>query len=160
MPVPRQLIPRQWIIPKGPSRERIAQQVATFVAALDFDKGWRVTVEEHRPTRSNAQNAYLNGVAYKLLGDSFGYERDDISEYLCGVYFGERQKRVPKSRRNPEGLEWVPLRTTTTDADGKRSVLNKQEFSDYVAFVQRFGAKHGVHIPDPGEMPEEQERAA
>ena len=43
----------------------------------------------------------------------------------------------------------VPIRTTTTDADGKRSVLNKSDFADYVAFVQRFGAQHGIYIPDP-----------
>jgi len=28
-------------------------------------------------------------------------------------------------------------------------VLSKQEFAEYVDFVQRFGAKHGVFIPDP-----------
>ncbi len=50
MPVPRQLIPRQWILPKMLPRDRVAAVIATFVGALDDDKAWRVTVEEHRPT--------------------------------------------------------------------------------------------------------------
>ena len=83
-------------------------------------------------------------MAYKLLGDATGYERDDISEYLCGSYFGWKDKRMPGQR-----IAQVPIRTTTTDADGKRAVLSKQEFAEYVDFVQRFGAKHGVFIPDP-----------
>ena len=45
---------------------------------------------------------------------------------------------------------------------GERDVLSKSDFSDFVAFVQRFGAKVGVMIPDPDpEMAfRSQERAA
>jgi hypothetical protein len=152
MPVPPKLIPRQWLIPKGPSRERIADQVRTFVAALDLDKGWRVTVEDMRPTRSHQQNAYLWGVCYKALADATGYETDEIHEYCCGLMWGWKDHKVPKTPRNPEGVESVPVRSTTRDAEGKARTLNKQEFSDYIARIQRFAASRGVHIPDPEEQ--------
>jgi len=115
-----------------------------FIAALNPHKNWRVTVEPYTEPRTSPQCRYLNGVAYKLLGDATGYERDDISEYLCGTYFGWREKVLPGKR-----VQQVPIRTTTTDENGKRKVLSKTEFADYVAFVQRFGAQHGVYIPDP-----------
>jgi|GEM_PF-512308 len=149
MPVPVQLLPRQWLLPKLMLREGVAAQIATFVAALDPSHAYRVTVEDAKSTRTNQQNRYLYGVAYKLIAEAVGYEIDEVSEYCCGAFFGWTDKRVPKKPSNPEGIESVPVRTTTRDADGKRRVLNKQEFSDYVAFVQRFGAKRGVHIPDP-----------
>ena len=103
-----------------------------------------VEISAYAPKRSDRQNNYLNGVAYKLLSDATGYERDDISEYLCGLYFGWKDKPMPGKR-----VVQIPIRTTTRDENGNRSVLKKLEFSEYVAFVQRFGAKHGVYIPDP-----------
>jgi hypothetical protein len=125
---------------RGDAVNRLA---AVLLAALP-GKAVKVEVKEYRKDRSSPQCRFLNGVAYKLLSDATGYERDDISEYLCIQFFGGKEKRVPGKR-----TVTVPLRTTTTDADGKRSVLTTQEFSEYVAFVQRFGAQHGVFIPDP-----------
>lgn len=160
MPVPHQLLPRQWLLPKLLSRDRVAAQIATFVAALDAGRPYRVTVEEAKSTRTNQQNRYLWGVAYKLIADAVGYEVDEVAEFCCGQYFGWTDKRVPKKPSNPEGIESVPVRTTTRDADGKRRVLNKHEFADYVAFVQRFAAKRGVHVPDPDPDYAEHEEAA
>jgi hypothetical protein len=94
--------------------------------------------------RSNLQCRYLNGVVYKMLSDATGYERDDISEYLCGTFFGWKDKRVPGKR-----IVQVPIRTTTRDADGNTSILTTQEFSEYVEFAQRFGARYNIIIPDP-----------
>lgn len=134
-----------FVLPPEPSdREQIAANLHAFVMKALPGKRLKVTVEESRKERSSQQCRYLNGVVYKLLGDATGYERDDISEYLCGSYFGWKDKRMPGQR-----IAQVPIRTTTTDADGKRAVLSKQEFAEYVDFVQRFGAKHGVFIPDP-----------
>jgi hypothetical protein len=134
------------VLPATDRESDISRLAAVLLAALP---GKRVKVEfkEFRKERSSPQCRFLNGVAYKLLSDATGYERDDISEYLCIQFFGGKEKRVPGKR-----TVTVPLRTTTTDAFGKRSVLTTQEFSDYVAFVQRFGAQHGVFIPDPNEV--------
>jgi hypothetical protein len=146
--VPAKLIPRQWNIYRNVPRDQLAEQIRVFIAALDFDKPFKVIVQSARATRSDRQNRYLNGVAYKLLGDAIGYERDEVSEFMCGLYWGWRDKKVPKKPSNPLGVESVPIRTTTTDG-GKRSVLSKLEFAEYVAFVQRFGASKGIYIPDP-----------
>jgi hypothetical protein len=121
--------------------------IAEVVALLfDFEPGKPVNVRLSiaRPERTPAQCRYLNGVAYALLCKHAGYERDDVSEYLCGLYFGWREKSLPGGR-----TEQVPIRTTTTDEDGNRDVLEGQPFWDFVDWVQRFGAKHGVVIPDP-----------
>ena len=125
-------------------RDSIIANAKAFLDKLNPHKHWQVIVEPYSEPRSNPQCRYLNGVAYKLLGDATGYERDDISEYLCGVFFGWREKKLPGKR-----TAQVPVRTTTTDENGKRKVLSKTDFADYVAFVQRFGAQHGVYIPDP-----------
>lgn len=131
------------VLPATAREADIERLSAVLLAALP-GKRVKVEVKEFRKDRSSPQCRYLNGVAYKLLSDATGYERDDISEYLCIQYFGGKEKAVPGKR-----TVTVPLRTTTTNEDGKRAVLSTQEFADYVAFVQRFGAKHGVFIPDP-----------
>jgi hypothetical protein len=136
-------------LPKLLPRDGAIQRVAGFLSRLPLEKAWRVSVQEQRRTRSLAQNAYLHGVAYKILSDATGYELDEIAEFLCGTYFGWKDKRVPKTPRNPEGVESVPIRTTTRNDAGKRDVLKTTEFSDYVAFVQRFAADKGLYIPDP-----------
>ncbi len=126
------------------NRATILANAQRFLAALPASKSWRVEVAQYVKSRSSAQCRYLNGVAYKLIGDALGFDRDDISEYLCGQYFGWRTKPLPGGRS-----EEVPIRTTTTDADGKRSVLSVKEFAEYVEFCQRFGAEHGIFVPDP-----------
>ncbi|HEY0916522.1 MAG TPA: hypothetical protein VGE22_16735 [Solimonas sp.] len=134
------------------SAHRSEHELARIARFLkDFQPGKRllIQVDAAKKERTKQQCRYLNGVAYKLLSDHTGYERDDISEYLCGRYFGWVKVKCPKTPSNPEGFKDVPLRTTTTDENGKRAVLKWDVFGEYVAFVQRFGAKHGVFIPDP-----------
>ncbi len=138
-----------FILPKLLGREAKVAGIAKFLLSLSAGKAWRIEVTEERSTRSVQQCRYLNGVAYKLLSEATGYERDDISEYMCALYFGEREKRVPKSKNFPNGIELVPCRTTTTNEAGKRDVLTWDQFADYVAFVQRFAASKGIYIPDP-----------
>lgn len=137
------------ILPRLVDRSRVIARFTTVLQSLPVDRAWRVEVIEHKPKRSDQQNRYLNGVCYAAISAATGYERDDVSEFLCGAYWGWRDKKVPKTPRNPDGVESVPVRTTTTDENGKRAVLNKQDFADYVAFVQRFAASKGIFIPDP-----------
>lgn len=146
------------ILPRRAPREAAIKRIGLILASLPIEAAWRVEVHEHKPTRSSAQNNYLNGVCYKLLGEAIGYERDEVSEFLCGTYFGWKDKKVPKKPSNPQGIESVPIRTTTTDENGKRNVLGKMAMVDYIAFVQRFAAGKGIYIPDPddGEWAEEQ----
>ncbi len=145
-------------LPKLVRRDGQIERIAKFLAGLSPGKAWRIEITEARNERSVQQCRYLNGVAYKLIGEATGYERDEISEFLCGAFWGWKEKRVPKKPSCPSGIESVPVRTTTTDESGKRAVLSTMEFCDYVAFVQRFAAQRGIHIPDPDE--EEQREAA
>ncbi len=143
-----------FVLPKLLPRERAVERVAGFLTRLPVEKAWRVSVTEQRRTRTNQQNRYLFGIVYPTIlqggGESLaGWDAKDLHEFFLGEHFGWKDKRVPKTPRNPEGIESVPVRTTTRDEFGNRAVLNKQDFSDYVAFIQRFAATKGVYVPDP-----------
>lgn len=131
-------------LPKGSLRAKIEANAIAYIASLPDTKSWRIEIKQDVNSRSIQQCRYLNGVAYRILSDATGYERDDISEYMNGCYFGLKEKKLPGNR-----VTQVPVRTTTTDENGERSVLDKLAFAEYVAFVQRFAAEKGVHIPDP-----------
>ena len=147
-------------LPRG-KRTRSVELAQLAIANLDPDEAWNITAERVKSTRSNSQNAYLWAVPYRLISEATGYEVEEVHEYFLGRFFGWKDKKVPKTPRNPSGVESVPVRTTTTDEHGKRSVLSVDVFSEYVAYIQRFGAmKLGLVIPDPDPMHSEQERAA
>lgn len=115
----------------------------------------RVTVEQYRRTRSTEQGQALWGLAYKLLRDETGNDADDLHTYFCGEFFGwvEREVMGQKRRR--------PLRTTTTDADGKASLLTTIEFAEFFSFIQQRAAESvGVFIPDPDPHWREHEKSA
>lgn len=140
---------QRFTLPKGMNWTGRVSGIGRYLLALTASKSWEILVREIRSTRSDRQNSYLNGVAYKIIGDAIGYERDDVSEFLCGTYWGWKEKRVPKKPGCPDGIESVPRRTTTRDENGHRDVLDKMAFADYVAFVQRFAAKRNIYVPDP-----------
>ncbi|HEY5851974.1 MAG TPA: hypothetical protein VIT62_14565 [Lysobacter sp.] len=103
-----------------------------------------VKVSIARPERTIPQLRYLRGVAYQMLADHFGYENDEISEYLCGTHWGWKPKKLPGGRTVD-----VPIRTTTEDEDGNRDVIDGDVFWKYVEWIQRVGARQGIVIPDP-----------
>ena len=106
-----------------------------------------VTCGPWKATRSSEQNALLFGVVYPPIAEAMGYEVADIHEYMLGAHFGWVDRKVPKTPRNPEGIESRPFRTTTTDENGKRNVLKKDEFTRFIGTVERIAAKAGVFIP-------------
>jgi hypothetical protein len=139
----------EFVLPRG-DRKRALPKAVAVLESLDEESAWRVTIEPARATRSHAQNNYLWAVANKMISDATGYEPEEVHEYLCGQHFGWKDKRVPKTPRNPDGVESVPRRTTTRNEQGKRNVLTTTEFAAYVDFVQRFAAKKlSLFIPDP-----------
>lgn len=125
-----------------------------FLAALPNDKNWQVEVKQYRRTRSNAQNNALWGCAYPVICDETGYDPDDLHDALCRKHFGEVDHAIAGVRVTR------PYRTTTRGPDGKRSVLDSREFSDFYEFVQRIGAECGVFVPDPEPKIPEHARAA
>lgn len=151
----------EFILPKG-KRPRALHLAQSILETLPEDRAFKVTVDEVKNERTASQNAYLFAVCYPMISEATGYEKDEVHEYFLGRHFGWKDKKVPKTPRNSEGVESVPVRTTTTDEHGKRSVLSIPQFIEYVDFIQRFAAqKLGIVIPDPDpHFREHQERAA
>lgn len=105
-----------------------------------------VECKPYKATRSNDQNALLWAM-YGPLAEHMGYDAEDVHEWFCGRMWGWKDVKVPKTPRNPEGLANVPVRTTTRDENGKRSVIDKAEFAKFVEMVDRVAAQAGVYIP-------------
>lgn len=127
------------ILQKG---ERSLARLVAFVSALSQDKAWKLDISEHRPRRSDEQNRYLWGVVYATICKHLpGWDAEDVHDYFLGEHFGWEtlegmgRKRVKPIRRS--------------------SRLNKTEFAEYVAFIQRAMAERGVYIPEPGELVEQ-----
>ncbi len=132
------------------NRAKAVQLATTLLSSLDELVAWKVTVEPVQIDRTIQQNRYLNGVAYKMIREVTGYERAEIHEYFLGLFFGWREKKVPRKPSNPKGVESVPVRTTTTNESGKRALLSTEDFWKYVEFLQRFAAQRlQLVIPDP-----------
>lgn len=125
-------------------RDEAIQRVAETLRFFHLGKPVNVKITIARPERTVPQLRYLWGVPYRMLADAFGFEPEEISEYLCGSYWGWKPKRLPGGRSHE-----VPIRTTTEDADGNRDVIDGKEFWDYVEWIQRVGARQGMVIPDP-----------
>lgn len=135
-------------------RSRDIGRVVHALEDLPEDKGWRVLIEEVKCERSLQQNKYL-WVIYTEISKVTGYEKQDIHEDILKRHFGVRLKKVPRCRDFPEGLKEIPIRTTTTDEHGRRSVLSKFQFIELVDFVKRYAAEAGVYIADSDEYLQE-----
>lgn len=100
--------------------------------------------------RSEPQNNYLFGVAYPAIAEVMGYTVDDLHEWVCGTYFGWVDRKVPKTPKNPGGIESVPFRSTTKDENGKRDVISPEEFGKLLeTVVLKAAAQCGAFIPEP-----------
>lgn len=131
---------QQIILPRSLSREGVIQRIARALTALPQDKAWRVEIHEQRPKRSEQQNRYLWGAVYPHIlragGESLGgWTGEDLHEYFLGEHFGWEEVSGFGRRR------LRPLR--------RSSALNKQEFADFIAFIQQRMAEQGIVVPDP-----------
>ena len=84
--------------------------------------------------RSNEQNRYLWGVCYKLLSEWSGDTTEEWHE-ICKQMFVEPTKKI--------------IDGNTYEIRKSSTALNTKEFTDYIEKIRRFGAEHGVIIPDP-----------
>lgn len=125
----------RYILSPGPDRERIAANLHAFIDRLPKNKAFAVEVKAHSPKRSDPQNRYLWGVAYAALAKALpGWDAEDIHEYMLGEHFGwERAELLGR-------VKLRPIR--------RSSKLDKKEFAEFVDFIQRKAAEHGVDIPD------------
>lgn len=125
--------------PKPEQRESQLAAVCRFIMSAHIGKPINIKITVARTERTDRQNAYLWGVAYKILGEHMGHSADELHEWLCGEYFGWQDRALPGGR-----VTSVPLRTTT-----KPDKLDDREFWKYVEFIQRKAAEAGVYMPDP-----------
>jgi hypothetical protein len=130
-------------LPAGAERPAVVARVHRTLDRLDATRRWTVTIAEHKPARTDAQNRYLWGVVYAtILREAAthlqGFTAQDLHEWFLGAHFGwEVIEGFGAKRRRP-------MR--------RSSRLNKQEFSDFVAFIQRECAERfGIVIADASE---------
>jgi len=128
------------IFAKGTTPEQLANAAIRMVQGLSPDKTWAIEVTEWKKPRTNQQNAFLWGVAYPAIleggGEALaGWTRDDLHEYFLGECFGwETLEGFGRKRMRP-------LK--------RSSALTKQEFSDYLLFIETRCADMGIVIPEP-----------
>jgi len=132
--------PVKRIFAKGTTPEQLANAAIRMVQGLSPDKTWAIEVTEWKKPRTNQQNAFLWGVAYPAIleggGEALaGWTRDDLHEYFLGECFGwETLEGFGRKRMRP-------LK--------RSSALTKQEFSDYLLFIETRCADMGIVIPEP-----------
>ena len=129
------------IFPTGTPVEQVLKAVEVMYRNLP-SKPFAVTVEVWKKPRTNQQNAYLWGVVYPAIMESGGealggFTRDDVHEWLLGECFGWQTL---------EGFGRKRMRPLK-----RSSALNKQEFSDYLTFIDTKCAEFGIVIPQPYE---------
>ena len=124
-----------FILRRNTDRNPTIAKVAAFLEALGDRCDWGVTVAPYKRTRTGEQNAYLWGVVYATIEKATGQEAEDWHTYFLSEHFGSdavelfgRKKIKPRKRS---------------------SRLTTAEFADYIAFIQRRCAEHGIYIPDP-----------
>ena len=130
---------QEFYLPAVESRAGAVERLGRVLLSLPLVR-YRVTIEDAKPTRSDPQNRYLWGVVYPTVlgaGKLEGGSANDLHEYLLGEHFGwELVEGFGRRRQRPVR---------------RSSRLNKQEFSDYVAFIQQRMSEHGIYVPDPNE---------
>jgi hypothetical protein len=125
-------------------RDRVRANVHAYVDALPDTRDWRIEIREARKERTLDQNAAMFGVAYATIMESAGLEGDDDKKRLhwnmCGDFFGWVDKPL---------LGRVPVRTTTTNENGERDVIDTATAARMYDFIQRQAAEYGIVVPDP-----------
>lgn len=129
-------MPDTFLLPRLLPRELQIDSILQHIMALPADKAFRVEIHQQSSRRSDAQNRYLWGCVYPTICAHLeGWEADDVHEYCLGEWSGWETIEAFGRRR------LRPL---------KRSArLSKMEFADYIEFIQRRMAEHGIVIPDP-----------
>lgn len=130
-------------------RERHIGPLGAVLMAYQPKRPLRIEYKIAMKDRTPAENRYLWAVPYTMLSEHIGYEREEIHEKNCGEQWGWKNRRVPKKPSNPTGIESVPIRTTTENADGEPELCSEEEFLELWRRAQMWGAGLGVVIPDP-----------
>ena len=147
MTVPVDIKPKQVFVLIN---QDVANNAEKYFWELPLDGTFKVTYEEVESTRKLNQNAALWAVAYPPIMESIGLrgekEREEIHEYFCGEYWGWQHINILGK------MKARPIRTTTTNEEGKREVISKSAMYDFYSFIQQRAAENGIFVPDPDPM--------
>lgn len=125
-----------FVLHKDSTRERVLSNLVRFVQSLPDSKAWKVEIAQYARRRSDEQNRFLWGVVYPAFEQALeGWDKEDIHEFLLGEKFGWQRL---------EGMGRPKVKPIK-----RSSKLTKAEFAEYVDFVIRKGAEHGVYVPEP-----------
>lgn len=127
----------------GPERPQVLANAHASLDRLPLTKSWKVEIKEARKERSGDQNAALWGVAYPALTEATGYDADELHDALCRKFFGEVERQVMGQKVSRA------RRTTTTNEQGERDLIDAATFARFYDMVQRIGAEAGIDVPSP-----------
>ena len=123
--------------------DSLSRLLLALLPGVDLD----VAVEPHKKERTVKQRSSLFGVAYASLMAQMGLrgqaDKDALHRDFCGDYFGWVETKACGS------FNRRPLRTTTTDENGNRDVIDTKRQLDFYAFIQQQAAGYGYDVPDP-----------
>ena len=108
-------------------------RTAALRAVADAPHGYYCEIKQ--PTRTNDQNA-LYWKELELLAEKAGHTAELWHEFFLRQFVKPQTAEIAG--------EVIIMRPSTTK-------LSKQEFSDYVSWIQRYMAGKGIYIPDPEE---------
>jgi hypothetical protein len=91
-----------------------------------------VTIKPYRPNRSNAQNAYMWGVVYKILSEETGYTEEEVHQLMTEMFLSYT-KNGKKFVKSTTKLKTVPM-------------------EDYLSKIRMWASMElNCYIPLPGE---------
>ena len=126
------------------TKDVVVARLLRFLDAWPADKPCHIHVKRFVKSRTLKQNAALFGLAYKILRDETGHSLEELHDFFCRRYFGVHEFEVLGETYSR------PVRTTTTDAEGKHDVMPWDEFSEFFEMVRTFAASElMIAIPDP-----------
>ncbi len=119
------------------------RELVQEIANLPKGKSHKIEISAYRDDRSARQNRALFGHAYKIMSDDTGYTAEELHHVFCGLFFGVVEHEVMGVRYEK------PRRTTTTNAEGNRELIDTKAFSEFYAMVEQKAAESGIYIPPP-----------
>lgn len=127
---------QSFVLPHG------QQALLDALAQLDPRERYTVKVEKykHKKERSLGLNAYYFGYVVPPLAQFMGESEDECHTIICKLFFGE----VVKEFRGIKHTK--PRRTTTTNEQGERDVLEPEPMRCFVAFAENICAEMGVRV--------------
>lgn len=100
-----------------------------------------VSCEPWKDPRKLTANAFLWRFCYQPLVEAVGFTSEDWHTHYCGEFFGWKPVETPSGK-----IDYRPVRTTTTNEQGKRDVMKGEAFNKFLMFVEADCAKRGVFI--------------